>query len=146
MPQVSRKFLPKDIEERMFRLFFDAFARISRPSDVAIFLQDLLGPVERIMLAKRLAIALLLRRGYDYGSIKQILRVSNETISRVNIALVHSGKGYKLVVDRILADKALNEFWERIEDILTSVIPPNRQFGKDLHRSKWSRKPRGLLD
>lgn len=146
MPQVSKKVLSKDVEERMFKLFFDAFARISKPTDVAEFLQDLLGPVEKIMLAKRLAIALLLRRGYDYGSIKQTLRVSNETISRVNIALVHSGKGYKMVVDRILADKELNEFWERIEDILTAVIPPTGQFGKDVHRSKWSRKPKGPLD
>lgn len=146
MPQVSRKVLPKDVEERMFKLFFDAFARISKASDIAKFLHDLLGPVKKVMLAKRLAIALLLRKGYGYESIKQTLRVSSETIARVNIALSHSGDGYRIVVDEILADKQMNEFWMKIEDILTSILPPKRSPRIGLHRRKWSRKSKGPLD
>ena len=145
MPQVSKRVLSKDIEEKMFKLFFQSFARLSKSSEIQKFLEDLLGPVERIMLAKRLAIALLLARGYSYDSIKQTLRVSSETVARVNIALNHSGDGYKMVVDKILEDRQMTEFWEKIEDVLTSVLPPKGAPGIDLHRRKWNRKPKGPL-
>lgn len=146
MPQVSKRWLSKDIEEKMFALFFQAFARLSKPMDIAKFLNDLLGPVERIMLAKRLAIAVLLRRGYDYESIKQTLRVSSETIARVNISLNYSGEGYTMVVDEILKDKQMREFWEKVEDALTTFIPPVTGLTKALHKHKWGRKAKGSLD
>lgn len=145
MPQVSKWWLSKDIEEKMFALFFQAFARLSKPVDIAKFLNDLLGPVEKIMLAKRLAIAVLLRRGYDYESIKQTLRVSSETIARVNISLNYGGEGYTMVVDEILKDRRMREFWEKIEDVLTTFIPPVTVLPRALHKHKWERKAKGPL-
>src|SRR3990167_4495546 len=144
MPQVSKRVLSKDIEEKMFKLFFEAFAYLSNPSEIQQFFLDLLGPVERTMLAKRLAIAVLLARDYSYEDIKQTLRVSSETIARVNIALNNSEGGYKIVVNKILQDRAMTEFWEKIDDTLTSVTIP-RGLEKDIHRRKWSRKPKGPL-
>lgn len=146
MPQVSKRWLSKDIEEKIFALFFQAFAQLSKPVDIAKFLNDLLGPVEKIMLAKRLAIAVLLRRGYDYEGIKKTLRVSSETIARVNIALNHGGEGYAMVVDEILKDRQMREFWEGIEDTLTTFIPPVTGLTKALHKQKRGRKAKGPLD
>lgn len=145
MSQVSKYPLSKDIEEKMFKLFFEAFARLSNPLDIQKFLEDLLGPVEKTMLAKRLAIALLLTRGYRYESIKKTLRVSSETIARVNIWLNHKGEGYKMVIQKILQDKKMTEFWEMIEDILVAVIPPITSTGKALHHDRWKRKPKSPL-
>src|SRR5688572_15174215 len=116
MPQVSRKPLSKSTEKRMFEIFFKSLAKLSDPLDIEKLLYDLLGPVEKTMLAKRLAIALLLTKGYQYESIKSILHVSQETIARVNIALNHNGEGYMMVVKKLLKEERLKTLLENIED------------------------------
>src|SRR5579864_5286067 len=98
MPQVSRRTLSKPIEKKMFAIFFKSLARLSNPLEIEQFLFDLLGPVERTMLAKRLAIAVLLAKGYRYESIKEALKVSQETIARVAMSLTYKGEGYNMVV------------------------------------------------
>lgn len=123
MSQVSRKILPKDTQEKIFKIFFKSLARLHNPSEIQKLLFDLLGPVEQIMLAKRLAIALLLSRGYSYESIKGLLRVSQETIARVNISLNYGGEGYKMVINKIFRSERLEQIFENIEDVTIATFP-----------------------
>lgn len=53
--------------------------------DAARLVADLLSEQEAMRLAKRLKIAELLRKKYTYREIKQILKVSENTIAKVNI-------------------------------------------------------------
>lgn len=110
MPQVSRKYLPKETEKKLFELFFKALANIKNPSDIEKFLFSLLGPSEKTMLAKRLGIALLLAKGYNYETIKDVLKVSQETIARVNGVLNYRSEGYEIVVRKALRDEQLGDF------------------------------------
>ena len=123
MSQVSRKTLSKSTENKIFSIFFKSLARLSNPSDIQKFLLDLLGPAEQIMLAKRLAIAILLAKGYRYESIKGILKVSQETIARVNMTLNYRGHGYNMIVKKILLDEKLENIFENIEDTAISILP-----------------------
>lgn len=145
MPQVSKKILAKDIEEKMYAIFWDAFASISSPKDIRELFDDLLGPVEKTMLAKRLAIALLLSKGYSYENIRSTLKVSFGTIARVNVWLNIKGVGYRIVVKKILHDQQMEDFWKKIEDTLISLLPPLSSPGKSLRGSRAKRKPRGSL-
>ncbi len=145
MSQVSRRTLSKDIEKKLFEIFFKSLARLSNPSDIEKFLGDLLGPVERTMLAKRLAIAFLLAKGYQYETIKDILKVSQETIARVNIALNYQGDGYQMVIQKILRDEKLGEVFNTIEDVTIAVLP-NSSTKRMLERErKTTRKPKTSL-
>lgn len=51
---------------------------------VDVFLRELLGPEERVMLAKRIATIVMLTRGYSYYRISETLKVGLATPSRIN--------------------------------------------------------------
>lgn len=116
MPQVSKRIISKDIESRMFETLWEAIATVKSTKEVQTFLNDLLSPTEKTMMAKRLAIAALLLKGFSYESIKDLLKVSNETIAKVAVTL-NVNTGYKLVVGKIAKSETLREFWQQIERI-----------------------------
>ncbi|MBI4100434.1 hypothetical protein HY439_01705 [Candidatus Microgenomates bacterium] len=135
MAQVSKYPIHKDVEKRMFEVFKITIANLKDGSEIEDFLEDFFSPVEKIMLAKRLSIAVLLAKGYTYPSITKILRVTPTTISSVSLNLKYSGRGYKKMVDKILRDEKIDAFWQKIEDFLVSKIPPSK--GSDW--SYWRR-------
>ena len=95
MTQVSKRIVHKQIESRMYETLFEAIKHLRSKEEIQLFLTDLLSPTERTMLAKRLAIAALLMRAYEYESIMNMLKVSSATISKVALVLNHN-QGYKL--------------------------------------------------
>ncbi len=135
MSQVSRRTLSKNVEKKMYSIFFNTLARLSKPSDIQDFILDLLGPAEQTMLAKRFAIAVLLVKGYQYGTIKDILKVSQETIARVNMMLNFRGQGYNTAIKRVLKDENLENLSQAIEDGTISILP-NSSLRKALKRNK----------
>lgn len=145
MSQVSKRVLPKDIEKKLFEIFFRSLARLSNASDIEKFLFDLLGPVERTMLAKRLAIALLLAKGYQYEAIKSILKVSQETIARVNMALNYQGEGYSIIIKKLLRDEKMKDFFKKVEDIIIEITPTSGVKRGMIHERKSTRKSKTPL-
>lgn len=126
MAQLSRFPVSSEVEKRMFEIFISTISDLQNTSDIDSFLSEFLSPVEKIMLAKRITIAVLLAKGYDYKSINKILRVTSTTISSISIALKYSKKGYKPVVERILNSEKIEEFWQKVDDVIHDVIPPGR--------------------
>lgn len=129
MAQVSKYPIHKDIEKRMSQIFKNVISNLRNSEDIEDFLNDFLSPVEKIMLAKRLSIAVLLAKGYGYSLIAKILRVTPSTIATVSTSLKYSGKGYKKMVEKILRDEKTDAFWEKIEDALSHI--PNSK-GSDM--------------
>jgi uncharacterized protein YerC len=121
MAQVSKYPIHKSVEKRIFEIFRATISHLQSPEDIEEFLHDFLSPVEKIMLAKRLAIAILLAKGYSYPSIRNILRVNPTTIATVSLSLKYSGKGYKKMVEKILSDEKKDKFWQKIEDVLAKI-------------------------
>src|SRR3989338_4594652 len=114
MMQVSKNYLSKNLENKLFELFFDSLAHISNRSDIEKFLLSLISPFEKTMLAKRLGIAILLAKGYRQEEIRKILKVSNETVSRVSMALNYRGEGYKMVIKKALQKEQFKDLFEGI--------------------------------
>ena len=121
MAQISKYPIHKSVEKRMFEIFTSTISSLKNPEDIEDFLHDFLSPVEKIMLSKRLAIAILLAKDYSYPSIRQILRVTPTTISAVSLSLKYSGKGYRKMVEKILSDEKKDNFWQKIEDVLAKI-------------------------
>lgn len=109
MTQVSRYPLSESIYQRIFEIFFDSVLKIKNKEEAEIFFTEFLTPTEKIMLAKRISIAVLLSKEYDYRSIKRILHVSFPTIAGVNASLKYTDKGYQQVVERLLKEEKINE-------------------------------------
>lgn len=101
MAKFSRipKLTKKERQELLIALC-EALTSIHKKEEAAQFLADLLSPQELEMLAKRLEIARLLVKGHTYDLIRKILKVSHNTIARVNAWLTLSGSGFRLVIER----------------------------------------------
>ncbi len=121
MSQVSRYPIHKKVEERMFEIFKSTISSLRSDEDIEDFLDDFLSPSEKIMLSKRLAIAVLLAKGHNYPVITEVLRVTPSTIASVSLRLKYAGKGYKKAVERILSAEKADQFWQKIEDFLAKI-------------------------
>jgi len=112
---------------------------------VASFLEDFLTPTEKMMLAKRLAVAVMLAKGYDYRAIRKTLKVSFHMVANVNLWLKYKGKGYQKVINWILREEKIEKFWQKVDDVLGDIVPPQgpklvllakRKMGKEDGKSK----------
>jgi len=107
--QVSRRLLNKQIEQQIFETLWEAISQLKNKTEIQIFLTDLVTPTERIVLAKRLAIAVLLLKNTNYETIKDLIKVSGETISKVALTLKMSN-GYRMRLTKLYELKADDNF------------------------------------
>lgn len=140
MTQVSKYPISKAVEKRIFEIFFKTIVDLKNTEDVSSFLEDFLTPTEKMMLAKRLAVAVMLAKGYDYRAIRKTLRVSFPMIASVNIWFKYKGKGYQKVISWILREEKIEEFWQKINDVLGDIVPPKAQNWSYWRKKKWQEK------
>lgn len=124
MTMVSKYPLNDKIKTRVFELFLDTLAGIKTGKEVENFISEFLSPTEKIMLAKRLSIAILLNKNYEVREICKILKVSKNTIVKVNQFIKHK-QGYLYnLTQEINRDNKIKEFWEEVGfNIEKSAIP-----------------------
>lgn len=135
MPQISKRIPSQVVEERMFEVFEKTFLDLKSVEDARLLLGDLLTRTEKIMMAKRLAIAVLLAKDYDYRSIINILKVSFTTINAILKQQVIDGRGYKKAVDKILKNESLDEFYTRLAKNISKVLSPHPASHKRIEAS-----------
>jgi uncharacterized protein YerC len=133
MSQVSKYPISSDVAERIFGIFIKSFSSLKNKTEVEKFVYDLFTPTEKVMFAKRIAIAFLLLKGYQYRHISGILRVSLGTISSVQLSL-KAGKGsYEEVLTRIMREENLEKvFVDTLEKIIS--IPAKSTKGGGTYR------------
>lgn len=115
MTMVSKYPLNNKIKERVYEIFLKTMANLKTPEEVGNFLEEFLTPTEKIMLAKRLSIAVLLAKNYDARSICKILKVSLNTVTNMNLWIKHN-KGYlNQVAESLIREEQNEEFWNKVE-------------------------------
>lgn len=115
MPHVSRNKLSPKVEKDLIHALDVILTKISREEDLNIFLLSLLSPTERVMLAKRLAIVILLKEDLPDSRIAETLKVTRVTVSRLRYYIESRGKGYDVALN-ILKDEKI------IQEIKTALI------------------------
>ena len=121
MAQVSKYPISKDVADRIFDIFIKSLIKIRDSRDAQNLASDLFSPTEKIMLAKRLAIAFLLMKDYEYREINKLLRVSLTTIASVSLSLKYGSNGYKTILERISKEEKLEDFFAGIAEKLLSL-------------------------
>ena len=141
MTQVSKRYVHKKAEDRILDLFWTSLAILPTKQKVSNFLNDLLTPTETIMLSKRLAIAFMLLKGYDYSSINERLKVSDSTIWNIKLNLSHKGKGYKMTIEQIMNKEKWEKFWNDLDHLFNQIIPPTPGTNwKEIRRKQWQKR------
>jgi len=143
MAQVSRRFLKPKVQERIISLFLSSIVLTGSQEAAVSFIDDLLTPTEKIVLAKRLSIAFMLLEGYDYDSIEDTLKVSRPTIGTVSVWLKTKGDGVRTIVKKIKRNESLQKIWNDIKESVADVLTTShgyqskegRALVKELQRS-----------
>jgi len=120
MTQVSKYLISDNVYKRCWEIFAKTLIGIRNSNDFQVIVEDLFTPTEKIMFAKRLAIAYLLMQGYEYRQIAKILRVSAPTITDINTKIKYS-TGYKSAVSRILKDEKFVEYFNKVAQAVVSM-------------------------
>jgi len=110
MPHVSKKKLDKETFEKIFRKLIAVLERAQNQKKLTPILDELLTETEKIMLAKRLAIVLMLSGNTPQHRISEALFVSPSTVTRISLS-IEVGK-YDLITsiskkDRIDLEKII---------------------------------------
>ncbi len=102
--------------------FYEIISKLRGYEEVREFFRDLLSLSEIVMLSKRVQIAKMILRGYDYDYIKNQLKVGESNIARVERWFNYGGGGYR---KKLLAinPKSHKKFIENL-----SYYNPNRSF------------------
>jgi len=110
MPQVSKRILDSKVEAKIKNTLLDAVSQVRSREDVSAFVNDLLSPVEKTMLSKRLAIAILINRGWEYPAICNFLKVSSGTVAKISILIKHKS-AYVRTIKKLEETEAGREFF-----------------------------------
>lgn len=120
MSQVSKYPVRKNVYERIFDIFLETFSKLKSKKEVSDFFDEFLTPTEKIMLAKRLAINILLAKDFGYREISEILRVSSTTISSVSDKYKY-GKTLNKITQTLINKEGIEDFWLEIADACTAM-------------------------
>ncbi len=126
MTQVSKYKLRPEVWHKIFDLFSESLSGIKNKANFDTFLNDFLSPTEKIMLAKRFAIGVLLSKGNSYQQIESILHVTSATISKVSVSIKYNQKGINETIENALKKDATRLVWEEIQslfDLPTKGLP-----------------------
>lgn len=120
MARISRFKLSDQTLDKLFSLFFEIVGKKQNKEEFKKTIIDLLSPVERIMIAKRVAIIYLLMKQIDQRTICQVLKVSSGTVAKFSL-LMEKSEGIVPTFRRLLKSEKLVEFFE---DIFNSFFAP----------------------
>lgn len=110
MPHVSKNRLRKVDEENLLRSLKIVLSKIDKTEDVDSFLYSLLSETEQLMIAKRLAIIVLLKERVPESTIAHTLHVTRETVSRLKMKSELKGVGFGLALKVLEQQNQLETF------------------------------------
>ncbi len=128
MSHVSRRRLKQKTYEKVHNTFLELMAFPREKKRAHLFLTDVLTRTERLMLAKRLAVIVMLCRGYSGYKIRTALKVSPSTTTRLAAALHKGAFPYleKLFHYKRTAPwkREAEDFWDTLYKVLLMGMPP----------------------
>ena len=145
MSQVSNRKLGKQIEEEVYNTFWSNIAKLTKKDDVELFFSDLFTKTERVNFTKRLAIAILLFKGYDWVNTREILKVSFGTIAKV--AAKKNASGYKLFFEKLEKEQQWKKFWNNLAKTYLITTHPEKfmRLGNEAVENIYLRKRKTRL-
>ncbi len=101
MTQYVHKRFSIDEQDRLLGDLCEVLQELKTAREKKYFLKDLLNRGERLMIVRRFKIAELLEEEKTYDEIVDLLRVSRNTIARVERLLNFGRNGYKNAINKI---------------------------------------------
>ncbi|QQG46517.1 MAG: hypothetical protein HYY55_01580 [Candidatus Niyogibacteria bacterium] len=122
MPHISKRKLKKKAFLKMNDRFYAVMASLKDKNFGRLFFGDLLSSTERIMLAKRLAVILMLFNKYPFTVVEKTLKVSPSTVGRLWKGM--RGGDFDNIKAIIVDAKKKRGFIDDLEILLSAGLPP----------------------
>ena len=122
MPHVSRKKLKKKVFIKIGDELSDIIARANSSNNLDWLFKELITSTERVMLAKRLAIFLMLEKKYSFRAIARTLKVTLQTVVRFWKKI--KAPNYKPLLKRVEKNKSGGRFLQDLEKMILMGMPP----------------------
>jgi uncharacterized protein YerC len=135
MPHLSQKKLKKDAFKRISRQFTKTIAELETKTETNKFLNEILTDTERTMLAKRLALLMMLKKEIPYSVIEGTLKVTPQTIARYWKKTKQHG--FEVITAKLDKDKAREEFWNSVERFLLIGRPSQSHRQRKRLKRNW---------
>lgn len=131
--------MDKVVETELFKKFWHSLSSLRDPDSVSSFFSDFLSGSERIMLAKRFAIAVLLLRGKRPKDIKSVLHVSDSSTSSVGAWLKNAKPKTVATLERVIRENYWEEFFDNVDSFLDSLPPRYGTNWQRVGKERWQR-------
>ena len=144
MSQVSKNILNNRVYERIFSLFPQLLHRMIARNQENDLVKAFFTRTEKIIFAKRVAIAFMLVKGYTYQQIVTKIKVSYGTVSRISDVLRTNGSVVASELDSIAKEDAFLHFLNAIDYHSERIMPPKgnqREWRKIVATKKKQLKP-----
>ncbi|MEX2028500.1 MAG: Trp family transcriptional regulator [Candidatus Curtissbacteria bacterium] len=121
MTRVSKfKLQQKEIQE-INEHFLYLLSSLRNSQEIENFLEEFLSREEKMMLAKRLVLVMMIQREYSPSVIKSTLHVSYETVRNYSNQTALKSSQFKKIIDKLINRQQSKEFWQKVDKILKPV-------------------------
>lgn len=138
MSQVSKRWLKAEVSNKLVELFIKFIQQINTSEQAKNMLMTLFSAAERMMMAKRVSVMLMLVKGANYLTIRETLKVSQGTIAKMSQVVTTAPSS---VVDWLKEEADADNFIQTLDEIdyrLKGLLPP-----KGRGWSEWRRQLEG---
>jgi uncharacterized protein YerC len=124
MSQVSKHQLNNRVYDKIFSLYPQFLGRMTSRGKQGEFVEAFFTRTEKIVIAKRIAIAFMLVKGYKYDQIVSKIKVSHGTIAKIADSLKNHSEVITKEFEGIAKEDAFTQFLDAIGYQVTKLIPP----------------------
>lgn len=124
MTQISKKYLRKEIEAKVYQIFWETIAETKNVGEAEAFFSKFFSKTEKVNFAKRLSIAVLLGKRYEWRQIVDMLRVSLASVAK--IAAKMETRGFKVMLAKMEKKEEWRKFWLDVGKTYLRVIHPEK--------------------
>jgi len=132
MPQVSKRYIPKEKLRKIFDLFFSLMVSLKDKNEAENVLAEFLTPTEKIMIAKRIACFYLIFKRVPASQIADSIKLSFSTITHFNYVFENSRWIKKFFTKRLTQEKIKNF----LEDVFVEFFYGLPRKGSDWRSNK----------
>src|SRR3989344_3968210 len=110
MTQISKRQLSREIQQMVYETFWETIVKTTKKEEAESFFSEFFTKTEKVNFAKRLSVAILLHKNYDWRIIGDILKVSMGTIAKMNSKI--ESLGFKILFEKLEKEERWRKFWE----------------------------------
>lgn len=121
MPRVSKARLHNERLQEIGEHFSYLISSLKTSGEIENFFTEFLTKEEKIMLAKRLVLFMMLKRDYSPSMIQSALHISYETVRNYQNQLHHKNAVFQRIIEKLVKREKTEEFFQKLEKILKPV-------------------------